>query len=129
MILGIGIDSTEISRFTKWAARPRQELLKIFSEHEIEYCLANPKKSTERFAARFAAREAFYKAFCQMVPGHKIPFLTLCKAIWIESTENQPPRLKAGWKELSIENYPKTWISITHTASEATAIIVLEKID
>lgn len=126
MIKGIGIDSTEIARFKEWATRPKPELLKILSEQEIDYCLNTPAKTAERFAARFATKEAFFKAFGQMAPGNKIPFLTLCKAIWLESAENQPPKLNVDWKQLLVENPPKVWISITHTETTATAMAVLE---
>ena len=33
---------------------------------EITYCLGIPKKAAERFAARFAAKEAFYKAIAPL---------------------------------------------------------------
>lgn len=127
MILGIGIDSVEIARFQDWADYSRQKLLKMFSEHEIDYCLTNPKKSAERFAARFAVREAFYKAFCQMATGHKIPFLTLCRLIWLESDEGQPPVLHVDWQALSVCPEPKTWVSVTHTTEIATVQIIIEK--
>jgi len=126
MISGIGIDSTEIARFEPWAKKDRSELLKILSEQEIDYCLDNPTKSAERFAARFATKEAFFKAFRHIASESNIPFLAICRAIWLESAEGKPPKLNVDWNKLSVENPPKAWVSITHTDTTATAMMVLE---
>ena len=132
MILGIGIDSVEIDRFVSWSTFSKEKLLKIFSEHEIEYCLENSIKSPERFAARFAVREAFFKAFCQMAPDNKIPFLTLCKMISVESAQKGAPQLFVDWpnlhkkSEVKLDQEPRCCFSITHTNSHATVLVVIE---
>src|ERR1700760_1560832 len=79
MILGIGVDTIEIERFASWQTYSRQKLLRIFSQEEIDYVLSNQQKSAERFAVRFSAREALYKALSYAFPDKKIPFLMLCK--------------------------------------------------
>lgn len=60
MITGLGTDITETARIEK-AIKSIGFKEKIFSEQEIRYCekKANPFES---FAARFAAKEAFFKA-------------------------------------------------------------------
>jgi len=60
MIFGIGFDLIEVARITKSIAND-SFVKKIFTGQEAEYCLgkANPAQS---FAARFAAKEAFFKA-------------------------------------------------------------------
>jgi holo-[acyl-carrier protein] synthase len=62
MILGIGTDIVETGRIKetieKWDA---QFIKKVFTEKEIEYC-KNKSNPVPHFAARFAAKEAFYKA-------------------------------------------------------------------
>ena len=63
MIVGIGIDSVEINRFKNWKTYQYVKLRRIFSENEIAYCLAAPTKIDERFALRFAAREAFLSSY------------------------------------------------------------------
>jgi phosphopantetheine--protein transferase-like protein len=125
MIIGIGIDSVEISRFALWHLYSDGQLSRIFSEIEIIYCRSNPAKSPERFAVRFAAREAFFKAYSTAMPHHTVPFLSMCKAVSIVKNDNGRP-------ELIINNtiaMPKsiTWISCTHTKTIATAVVVLEK--
>ena len=61
MIKGIGIDSVEVARFAHWYSYPHASLRRIFSNTEIDYCLARTAQSSAHFAARFAAREAFLK--------------------------------------------------------------------
>lgn len=128
MIIGIGIDSVAIHRFAHWHTKSRTQLLRIFSEQEIDYCLSNPTLSAQRFAARFAAREALYKAISAHWPEHSIPFLTLCRAITI--IKKRAPVMLIDWSMLQsygvqpIEN--NTHLSLTHTQHIATALIILE---
>lgn len=133
MILGIGIDSVEIDRFKPWTKHSKERLLRIFSEHEIAYSLSNSKKTAERLAARFAAKEAFFKACALMAPGNDMPFLTLCKLVSVESLQNEPPKLLIDWQALSeMQNVlshdkPTFLLSITHTDRLATAIAIIER--
>ena len=59
MIIGIGTDIIEIERVGK-AILKEAFKKKIFTEREIAYC--ESQKKDESFAARFAAKEAFFKA-------------------------------------------------------------------
>src|SRR5436853_5452168 len=93
MILGIGVDSVEIARFVHWHTFNRKKLLRIFSESEIEYCLSVTTKSAERFAVRFAVREALFKAYSSWNPDHQIPFLTFCKAVTISKKTGRIPEV------------------------------------
>jgi len=62
MIVGTGIDITEIARFEE-ALRKHGERFsrRVCTAAEIAYC-EKFKNSAERFAARFAAKEAAFKA-------------------------------------------------------------------
>ncbi|OGL39778.1 MAG: holo-[acyl-carrier-protein] synthase [Candidatus Schekmanbacteria bacterium RIFCSPHIGHO2_02_FULL_38_11] len=65
MIIGIGVDHIEISRIKKTIRRQKERFLnKIFTEKEIEYC-EKKKDRYQHYAARFAAKEAVYKALNQ----------------------------------------------------------------
>lgn len=122
MILGIGIDSVEIARFAHWHNYNQKQLLRIYSQCEIDYCLASSVKSAERFAARFAAREALFKAYSFWQLDHTIPFLTFCKAITIIKKNGAPvPILDRSLAPC------KALLSITHTATTATAFVILEQ--
>lgn len=62
MILGIGIDIIEIDRVKESIDRFGDHFLnKIYTPNELEYCLSKHNKY-QHFAARFAAKEAIYKA-------------------------------------------------------------------
>jgi len=131
MILGIGIDSVEIARFNEWVTFSKERMLRIFSAYELDYCLALPAKSAERLAVRFAAREACFKALSPLYPT--APFLTLCKAITILHNPSGSPVLSIDWEYLAQKGHPKNiqklaiHLSLTHTRTLATAIVILEK--
>lgn len=121
----VGIDAVEIIRFSQWHTYNTQKLNRIFSLAEIAYCLQDPAFAAQRFATRFAAKEAFYKALSPFLKG-PLPFLTLCKEIEII---NDPllfyPRIFCNWEKLSIPYYIQSSCSLTHTKSTVTAIIIL----
>lgn len=59
MIIGIGTDIIEVERVARAISKEAFKK-KVFTENEIAYCEA--QKKDESFAARFAAKEAFFKA-------------------------------------------------------------------
>ena len=62
MIVGIGVDMAEISRVRAAIERHGERFLaRVFTPAEIAYCRSH-KDCSERFAARFAAKEAAMKA-------------------------------------------------------------------
>ena len=60
MIIGIGTDITEVPRIAKSIEKDGFKE-KVFSKTEINYCESKTHKA-ENYAARFAAKEAFFKA-------------------------------------------------------------------
>jgi holo-[acyl-carrier protein] synthase len=62
MIVGIGVDIAEPERLEQAVARYGQRFLeRIFTPSEIAYC-ERKRNKWERYAARFAAKEAAFKA-------------------------------------------------------------------
>ncbi|MGH9708995.1 MAG: holo-ACP synthase [Candidatus Acidiferrales bacterium] len=62
MIVGLGVDIAEIDRLEKAMTRHGRAFLeRVFTPAEIQYCERH-KKKFERYAARFAAKEAAMKA-------------------------------------------------------------------
>jgi holo-[acyl-carrier protein] synthase len=62
MIVGLGVDITEVDRMeAAIARRGRPFLRRLFTPAEILYCEKH-RHSAERFAGRFAAKEAAMKA-------------------------------------------------------------------
>ncbi len=121
MIKAIGIDSVEIARFDAWKDYSHASLLKIFSQSELTYSLSNPAKTTERFAARFAAKEASYKALSSLF-HKKISFLVWCKQVEVVHDLSSKPMLQITSEYKSYIIY----LSITHTKTVATAVVIIE---
>jgi len=61
MIGGIGIDMIEVNRIAESIGKDSGFRELVFSPSEIAYCEKKTNKF-EHYAARFAAKEAFYKA-------------------------------------------------------------------
>jgi holo-[acyl-carrier protein] synthase len=62
MIVGTGIDIAEVPRIAESIARFGDRFLRrVFAEDEIRYCESKANR-VERYAARFAAKEAAMKA-------------------------------------------------------------------
>ena len=123
MIKGIGIDAVEIERFNNFHTYSYQRLSRIFSSHEIEYCLRNPHKSAERFAGRFAAKEALYKALTQAYGKPPSPFLTLCAHCSIILTP--APQFLVKWQPLQCAS-GSILATITHTKTTAIAQVIVQ---
>ena len=125
MILGTGIDICEVDRIEKamhasHGARFRE---RVFTELEIAYAESKANR-WERFAARFAAKEAGMKALGTGWRGG------------------------LGWRDLEVANLPSgrptlrlhrkaaeiaqkmgvrsISLSLTHTAQQAVAVVILE---
>ena len=110
MVNGTGIDIIEIDRIQKAIDRWGDSFLKhIFNKEEIEYA-QNKKFPTQHYAARFAAKEAIYKAFGD--------YKTLgWKDMTILNDENGRPYCRL--KDKTITN--KIFLSISHTKNYAVA--------
>jgi holo-[acyl-carrier protein] synthase len=62
MIVGLGVDITEVSRMEDVIQRRGRSFLeRVFTPSEIAYCERH-RHSAERYAGRFAAKEAAMKA-------------------------------------------------------------------
>lgn len=62
MIVGLGLDIEEIARVEQVLTRRGEAMLRrLYTAREVAYCESH-KKKFERYAARFAAKEAAMKA-------------------------------------------------------------------
>jgi len=74
MILGIGTDIIEIDRIRKAYERYGERFLKrVFTQSEVDYCLTKSDPAPN-LAARFAAKEAVFKAVNGIVGLKNIPW-------------------------------------------------------
>ena len=111
MIVGLGIDLVDISRFSKSLKVPNFKQ-KIFSFNESTL-------SPLHLAGRFAAREAFFKAL-----GDQEVFTY--KDLEVTNEINGQPKFKFV-NELSKYCEDKSiHLSISHTSEYAMAIVIIE---
>ena len=124
MIVGVGIDSVSISRIAGLIDRfGRRFLEKVFTENEISEGLER-RNAAQYFAARFAAREAFFKALGTGW-GRGIPL----KEVSVAREESGRPRLSLSSRALEAAESRGTSIShlsLSHEADIAQAIVILE---
>lgn len=125
MIKGIGIDIVEIGRIEECIKKyGKIFLLKVFTSREIEQC-GRGKNSTARYAGRWAAKEAFFKAIpegCQRTSSWK--------SIQILNGRNGRPFIDICCQEL-MKSVRKSAIcrfhlSISHERTFCTAVVVAE---
>jgi holo-[acyl-carrier protein] synthase len=124
MIVGTGIDIAEVPRIRQSIERFGQRFLqRIFTPGEIHYCDSKANR-VERYAARFAAKEAAMKALgtgwnhgvrwrdCEVsrMPGGRPTMVFYGKAGEFAA--------KLGAKNVAL--------SISHTAEQAIAQVILE---
>jgi phosphopantetheine--protein transferase-like protein len=129
MIIGLGIDAVNTNRCKDWHTYSHKKLARILSQEEIAYCLESPKHSAERFAVRFAAREAFFKAWNSAFPDQYIPLLRLCRAIQVVHGANNLPQIAVNWPFLGLTPPSITVLfSLTHSDSDAIACVILQRI-
>ena len=132
-MLNIGIDAAKTNRFKSWAKYPNSKLLRIFSQEEIDYCLSgaqiNPLNGAERFASRFAFKEATFKALNPFLMQN-LPFSTLCNLIWIENSPSGQPKIMYK-TELNgyLSQKLNFSVSITHTLDTAIVAVIAYNID
>jgi holo-[acyl-carrier protein] synthase len=127
MVVGIGVDIIEIIRLERAFAQPHGERLRkrIFTEQEIAYCEQTARKS-ERYATRFAAKEAARKAIGAATP---VSALGWHEVEIISSTEGAPQlelhgRAAELAKQLRITH---AHVSLSHGSDQAIAFVILER--
>lgn len=114
MVIGVGIDIIDVKRVKNLAEKNPRFLEKIFTPAEISYCLGKRNKY-QHLAARFAAKEAFFKA----VGGR-----TAWREVELFNHPSGKPELEIKAKErFSIE---KAHVSISHLEEYAVAVVILE---
>jgi holo-[acyl-carrier protein] synthase len=117
MIIGVGIDIIDVKRVKNLAEKNPRFLEKIFTPAEISYCLGKRNKY-QHLAARFAAKEAFFKAI-----GRR----TAWREVELFNRASGKPELEIKAKQrLSIE---KAHVSISHLEEYAVAAVILESKD
>ena len=123
MIKGTGVDIIDVPRIKKMIEKGNRFLETVFTPEEIEY--SRSKHSAEiHFAARFAAKEAFFKAL-----GTGWRYGMRWEEINIQNDPLGKPEIQLSGKTLEFFNRLKCHrihLSISHTKEYAVAFVVLE---
>ncbi len=125
-ILGIGIDLVECSRFERLLQRPwaRRFLGRVFTDQEQAYCLAG-RSPALHFAARFAAKEAAYKALGSGVWTQSLGW----RKVEVLRAANGAPRLEfhGHAHELALSlGVSSALLSLSHSSQWAVAQVLLQ---
>ena len=119
-MIGIGVDLCEVDRMRAALARTPSLRGRVFTEAERTYC-DRRKDPTERYAARFAAKEAVMKAMGVGVGACKWREIEVAKA----PSGAPSVRLHGGAQELADARGITSWrLTLTHTHRVAQAIAV-----
>jgi holo-[acyl-carrier protein] synthase len=119
-VLGVGVDLCEVDRMRRVLARTPGFAARVFTDDEQAYCRAR-RDPAERFAARFAAKEAVLKA---MGVG-----LGACafRDIEVVRAESGAPSLAlhGAAAELAAARGIARWhVSLSHTSMVAEALVM-----
>lgn len=115
MIIGIGIDLIEVDRVKKALEEHPRFLDRVFTPEEVRYSRGK-RNAAQHLAARFAAKEAFFKALGRRIAWAEVGVVHLTSgrpALDIQSAENL--------------GFTRAHLSLTHLRSYAQAMVVLEK--
>lgn len=125
MISGLGIDVVDVERVARaLERRPGSFERRIFTDSERERCnrrrspRGRPSDSrAEAFAARWAAKEAFFKAI-----GRRVGW----REVGVRSLRGGRPVLDLSGRALRALGERTPHVSLTHDGKWAAAVVVLE---
>lgn len=122
MIDGVGVDIADVERIRKAIGRWGDRFVeRTFSRREAEYCRKHRDEAI-RFAARFAAKEAFVKCMgsARGIPWHEIELV---------NDRSGKPRIEVSERiraELERRKVRRVHVSVSHTTQYAVAFVVFE---
>ena len=115
MIVGIGVDTVDISRFERQLARTPALRQRLFTREECELTIPS-------LAARFAAREALIKA---LGGSGELRWHDMAVTRGRDRAPMFVPS-EALQRELVKKNADRVHLSLTHDVGVATAFVVIE---
>ncbi|MDQ7816132.1 MAG: holo-ACP synthase [Melioribacteraceae bacterium] len=125
MVLGVGIDIIEIKRIKKSVDRYGERFLnKIYTAIELEYSLKK-KNKYQHLAARFAAKEAIYKALSSDTNE-----VYSWQDVEIYNEVNGLPKVKFSGSLKDYLNHGKELkISMSHSENYVTCVAILYSVN
>jgi len=125
MIFGIGTDIIEVERMKKHLENNDALRVKLYTDAEQKYCGKGKVTMYQCYAARFAAKEAFFKAL-----GTGYRYGMAFHEIEVLNDELGKPYVNPHGKVkefLEEKKIKSIHLSISHVKEMANAFVVLEK--
>ncbi len=122
MNIKCGVDIIEISRIKEIIEEDKEERFKnrVFTQKEIEYCESKKKQKYQHYAARFAVKEATFKALSENIPDkYGIEWKN------IETINDEKGRPQIILTGIGIKNIESIDLSISHCREYAIANVVV----
>ena len=116
-----GTDIIEIDRIKESIEKLGNHFLeRVFTKKEIEYCESKKKQKYQHYAARFAAKEAVFKALSENIQDK---FSVSWKDFEVENDKQGKPKLNVN--NVNLENVENIDISISHCKNYAVANVTV----
>ncbi len=120
-MIGLGTDIIEIERVRK-AVMKKFFREKVFTQNEQNYCQSRGKNSAASYAARFAAKEAFFKAL-----GTGI--VTRLTDVEVVNDARGAPKIFLHGQAAALAQaagVEKIFVSLSHSRDFASAVCLVE---
>jgi len=124
MTSGVGIDMIDVERVAEKINKESGFREMVFSKTEIAYC-ESKKSKFEHYAARFAAKEAFFKAL-----GTGWAENTQFNEVEIINNKEGKPEvhlLGSTLETINAMGIKKILVSLSHQKTIASAVVMIEK--
>jgi len=126
MIVSTGIDIVEVYRIRETLERTPRFRERVFTESERGYCDAKGAASGESYAARFAAKEAVFKALKTGWRGN-----LSWQDVEVTITPLGAPEILLRGKAAELfasSEANRIHVSLSHTSEHAIAQVILERV-
>lgn len=121
MKITCGTDIIEIKRIRESIETIGEKFLqRIFTENEITYCESKGQQRYQHYAARFAAKEAAFKAISESLNDK---YAISWKDVEVENDKNGKPLIHID--KINIEQIENIDLSISHCKEYACANVVV----
>ena len=120
MQIKCGTDIIEIERIKQSIEKSSKSFInKIYTKNEIEYCETKGKQKFQHYAARFAAKEAIFKAISETL---KNKYELDWKDYEIICDSDGKPKININ--RINTENIENIDISLSHCKKYAVATVI-----
>lgn len=125
MTVGIGVDVVDLDRFQSVVDRRPNFVTRVFTEDEREYCDRAGRRAVrcQRYAARFAAKEAVMKVLGCGLGGFAF------HDVAVSRDDSGEPSLVIDGKAAALageRGITRWYVSLTHSDAVAIAFVVAE---